>query len=215
MNALACLGLAWAMRSGPTLFSRLYAMPWYRDELQAWAASGLEPGMQVLELGCASGELSGFMHGVGAKVTGVDKSPVMLARAQGLLPGPHYLCADATHLPFADAGFDQVMAASLLNLLPDPRAALLEWRRVLRPGGRLLLLQPACGFSDADLRLLLRALKLRGVEAMGLRCWHRLAKKTDSGALAAWCSDAGFDAVQIQPRLGGMLGAVQARVLSP
>ena len=212
MNALACVGLAWAMRSGPTLFSRLYAMPWYRDELQAWARPGIEPGTHVLELGCASGELSSFMHRLGAKVTAVDKSPAMLARAERLRSGPRYLMADATQLPLHDAELDRVLAASLLNVLPDARAALREWRRVLRPGGQLSLLQPARGFTDADLRRLLGRLALRGVEAMGLRCWHRMAHKLDADELAAWCVEAGFDEVQVQPRLGGMLCAVRARV---
>ena len=92
MRAFACNGLAWAMRSGPTLFSRLYAMPWYRDELQAWASSDLERDTQLLELGCASGELSAHLHGLRAEVTAVDKSPAMLARAA---------CLDAGMLPIA------------------------------------------------------------------------------------------------------------------
>ncbi|SCF03359.1 Ubiquinone/menaquinone biosynthesis C-methylase UbiE [Micromonospora viridifaciens] len=77
-------------------------------------------------------------------VTGVDLSPAMLdiarqhARALGRAVDLHE--GDAEHLPFPDASFDTVVCALSLCSIPDPATAIAEMKRVLVPGGRLLLL---------------------------------------------------------------------------
>ena len=53
-----------------------------------------------------------------------------------------WLVADAHPLPFRDAAFDALFAGELIEHLPDPRPALAEFRRVLRPGGALILTTP-------------------------------------------------------------------------
>jgi ubiquinone/menaquinone biosynthesis C-methylase UbiE len=77
-------------------------------------------------------------------VTGIELSPAMLAiarqRAADLGRGVTLREADAEHLPFDDASFDTVVCALALCTIPSPVAALGEMRRVLAPGGRLLLL---------------------------------------------------------------------------
>lgn len=75
----------------------------------------------------------------GSTATGVDISDGMLAIARASLPGTRFLRADAAHLPFDDAGFDLVTCVTALHLFPDATAALAEWRRVLRAGGRIVL----------------------------------------------------------------------------
>jgi len=79
-----------------------------------------------------------------ATVTGVDLSPAMLAiarrRAADLGRDADLREADAQHLPFGDASFDTVVCALSLCTIPDPAAAIREMKRVLVPGGRLLLL---------------------------------------------------------------------------
>ncbi|MGH3221155.1 MAG: class I SAM-dependent methyltransferase [Streptosporangiaceae bacterium] len=77
-------------------------------------------------------------------ITGIELSPAMLAiasqRAKGLGRDVSLREGDAEHLPFDDASFDTVVCALSLCTIPSPGAALGEMRRVLGPGGRLLLL---------------------------------------------------------------------------
>src|SRR5579859_1830636 len=79
-----------------------------------------------------------------ATVTGIELSPAMLAiarqRAAGLGRDVDLREGDAEHLPSADASFDTVVCALSLCTIPSPVAAVGEMRRVLGPGGRLLLL---------------------------------------------------------------------------
>ena len=80
----------------------------------------------------------------GAAVTGIEVSPAMLAiarqRAAGLGRDADLQEGDAERLPFADASFDTVVCALSLCTIPNPAAAIGEMKRVLVPGGRLLLL---------------------------------------------------------------------------
>jgi ubiquinone/menaquinone biosynthesis C-methylase UbiE len=79
-----------------------------------------------------------------AAITGIELSPAMLAiarqRAAALGRDADLREADAEHLPFDDASFDTVICALALCTIPSPAAAIGETRRVLGPGGRLLLL---------------------------------------------------------------------------
>ena len=80
----------------------------------------------------------------GAAVTGIELSPAMLAiarqRAADIGREVDFREGDAERLPFADASFDTVACALALCTIPDPGAAIGEMKRVLVPGGRLLLL---------------------------------------------------------------------------
>jgi ubiquinone/menaquinone biosynthesis C-methylase UbiE len=77
-------------------------------------------------------------------LTGIELSPAMLAiarqRATGLGRDVDLREGDAEHLPFDDASFDTVVCSLSLCTIPSPHAAVAEMRRVLAPGGRLLLL---------------------------------------------------------------------------
>jgi ubiquinone/menaquinone biosynthesis C-methylase UbiE len=81
---------------------------------------------------------------LGIRLTGVDLSPAMLAaaakRASDLGLTVDLREAEAEHLPFGDASFDTVVCTLSLCSVADDRAAIVEMRRVLRPGGQLLLL---------------------------------------------------------------------------
>jgi ubiquinone/menaquinone biosynthesis C-methylase UbiE len=78
------------------------------------------------------------------KLTGVDLSPAMLAfaerRAQQVDLDVDLLVGDAQNLAFPDEQFETVTSTLLLSTVPDPQRAAEEMRRVLRPGGRLLIL---------------------------------------------------------------------------
>ena len=98
-------------------------------------------GHRVLDAGCGSGPLMAAMRERGAVVTGFDSSAVMVALAEERLGADADVrVADlSAPLPFADGAFDDVTASLVLHYLRDWTAPLAELRRVLRPGGRLVL----------------------------------------------------------------------------
>lgn len=116
---------------------------------------GLKPGEAVLDVGCGPGQLTTAMAaevGKAGRVCGVDVSAAMVARAKAraevVLPseGSHAApefavgAADTDSLPFADASFDAVVMVQVLCYVPDASRALIEMARVLRPDGRILIL---------------------------------------------------------------------------
>jgi SAM-dependent methyltransferase len=99
---------------------------------------------RLLELGVGTGRIALPLHRRGRRIVGVDLSVPMLdryrAKAAALgLPPPVVLRADATRLPFRDACVDAVLEVHVLHLVPDWRRALAEARRVLVPGGMVLV----------------------------------------------------------------------------
>jgi SAM-dependent methyltransferase len=95
----------------------------------------------MLEIGCGEGNNLLRFAAVGAR-TGVDLFPNKLAFAAGEQPEVHFAAADAARLPFANAVFGSVFVRDLLHHVQEPRAVLREVTRVLRPGGRFVLLEP-------------------------------------------------------------------------
>jgi SAM-dependent methyltransferase len=100
---------------------------------------------RILDAGCGNGRYSRFLlrHADSdALITSFDLSPHMLRRARERLHSARvsHAVADLTRLPYADASFDAVVCGWVLEHLPDPRPGLRELARVLRSGGKLLLL---------------------------------------------------------------------------
>jgi ubiquinone/menaquinone biosynthesis C-methylase UbiE len=98
-------------------------------------------GRRVLDAGCGSGPLSAALRAKGAIVTGFDSSPAMVELARQRL-GEHadlHVADLSQPLPFADGAFDDVVSSLVLHYLRDWTAPLAELRRVLKPGGRLIL----------------------------------------------------------------------------
>lgn len=114
----------------------------------------LQPGDRVLDLGCGEGRHAHGLHMLGGlDVVGVDLDDASLDKAReglGTLPPrddgdahrTRFLRGDATALDFVDDTFDAVICSEVLEHLPDYDAALLEMRRVLKPGGRLCITVP-------------------------------------------------------------------------
>lgn len=107
-------------------------------------------GETILEVGFGTGHcLVELAHAVGSagKILGVDISEVMLAQSQALLDQEHLAervelhCGDAQHLPYATETIDGIFTSFTLELFDTPElpAVLAEWRRVLKPGGRLVV----------------------------------------------------------------------------
>ncbi|MEW9550785.1 class I SAM-dependent methyltransferase [Nonomuraea sp. NPDC050783] len=114
----------------------------WAGRLAAWLPSG-EGRLEVLDLGCGTGSLALLLAGDGHDVTGVDLAPRMVARAREKLAGTdaRFLVDDASRPPVGDRRFDVVLARHLLWALPEPEAALARWCALLRPGGRLVLVE--------------------------------------------------------------------------
>ena len=104
-------------------------------------ATGLRPGGNALDVACGSGKLSQELLKVAGQVVGLDFSTGMLEVAAARAPGPRYVRGDALALPFADAEFDAATIAFGLRNLADPVRGLAEMRRVVRPGGRMVVLE--------------------------------------------------------------------------
>jgi arsenite methyltransferase len=111
-------------------------------------ALGLRPGERVLDVGVGPGLLAAEMAaevGPGGRVCGVDVSEPMLALARGRATAPgaapvELRRADATRLPYPAASFDAAVSTQVLEYVADVPGALAELHRVLRPGGRVLVL---------------------------------------------------------------------------
>jgi len=103
--------------------------------------------LDAIDLGCGTGFLSLELAARGHRVTGVDFAPAMLARAERKAAerslSVRFEQADAEQLPFAPASFDLAISRHVLWTLPHPEAAIDEWVRVLRPGGRLVVVDGA------------------------------------------------------------------------
>jgi ubiquinone/menaquinone biosynthesis C-methylase UbiE len=169
-----------------------YDRRWARYEraslelLRPWVASATLG--RVLDVGCGTGNLLHLLADAGARVdayAGLDPAPAMLriaaeklraARIRGALAA-----APVEALPFADGAFDTAVSASTLHDWTDPRAGMAEVRRVLRPGGTLLLLD--WHRDPPSMRLLNAWMRLVRI---------RYGRMYSRGEMTAMLHDAGF-----------------------
>jgi ubiquinone/menaquinone biosynthesis C-methylase UbiE len=123
----------------------------WKDLLRTWLPT--TPSL-VADLACGTGTMSVLMAEMGHQVRGIDLSPEMVRRAVAKAApfGSSIViaAADASEPPFEDGSFDVVFARHILWTLPDPTAALRRWARLLRPGGRLVLVEGRWGLEAAD-----------------------------------------------------------------
>lgn len=116
-------------------------------------------GKKTLEIGCGRGGFAEWLAAAGAVLTAADFSPVAVdaARARARHPSTQWRVEDIQRLSFADGEFDVVVSCETVEHVPEPRRALAELSRVLRPGGLLVLTCPnylgPLGLYRAYLRL--------------------------------------------------------------
>lgn len=126
---------SYAAENASSLFNAYYDRP------AMIRLAGDVSGRRILDAGCGTGPLTAELRTRGALMTGLDGSPAMLEHARRRLGDdvPLHVADLAQPLPFADDSFDDVVSSLVLHYLEDWTAPLAEIRRVLRPGGRLIL----------------------------------------------------------------------------
>ncbi len=193
----------------------------YTVATAARIAERVEPGQRVLELGCATGLMTGALAEAGARVTAIDRSEGYLARARERLGERATLIRagleDEGWEAQAGAGFDHVLACNLIHELDDPVALLARARAVLAPHGlvHLTLQNP-----DSIHRLVALEMglidDLRDISERGRR-YGTLGLWT-AGELEDLARDAGLgvvtrEGVMLKPLPNSMMAALPADVL--
>ena len=120
--------------------------PLVRAAWRGLLVAALPPSPAVIaDLGCGTGSLSVLLAEQGYVVRGLDSSPAMLAlaarKAEAADVGIDWTVGDASAPPLGDGSVDVVLCRHVLWALPDPAAALARWVRLLRPAGRLVLIE--------------------------------------------------------------------------
>lgn len=173
----------------------------------------LPPGSLILETGCGLGNDGLELLRSGYCLVETDVSPGQLAEARrlhresGFGERSLHLLADASRLPFADASFDGILMVASLHHLPDPAGALAEARRVLRPGGLLVLGTEPNDWQNRTIypigKVLLRLVRaLAGKSSPPPDTVSEADKLTEgfsAAALSRLLREAGFHRVELKP----------------
>ncbi|MCU0236156.1 MAG: methyltransferase domain-containing protein [Acidobacteria bacterium] len=171
-------------------WDREHSRPGELERLRDFAGHfRLGPGERVLDAGCGSGRLVALILeevGAGGSLVELDFAPGMIERARLKTADPRvdFQIGDAHDLPFPDSDFNKVIALALLPHLDDRCAALKEFRRVLKPGGMLVIAH----------QLGREALDRLHAESSGPVRRDRLPEKA---VLAGWLATAGFSSCEI------------------
>ena len=151
-------------------------------------AAGLFPGAKVLDFGCATGWLTMALAEMGMIAAGVDISPKSIHLAEGLLAQRglrpdskvSYKVYKGNILPHADESFDRVVCFDSFHHVRDQEATLKEMARVLRPGGRIAMVEPSPGHSKAP------------ASQSEMRNYKVIENDTDMLEIDAICQDLGL-----------------------
>jgi demethylmenaquinone methyltransferase/2-methoxy-6-polyprenyl-1,4-benzoquinol methylase len=179
---------------------------WRRDTI---AALALPEGSLVLDVACGTGDLSRLARRRGYRVIGADLSRGMLAANHS---GAPLLQADCSQLPFTDGAFDGLVCGYALRNFSDLAGALTETARVIRPGGRLAMLEVDAPTS-AVLRTgydvwFTRVVPLIGAVLSDRDAYHYLPRSVaylpPTPVVRRMLSEAGYSGVGIRPLAGGL-----------
>lgn len=161
---------------------------------RAAAAAARATGGKILEVGVGTG-LSFDDYGPGVEITGIDMSAPMLEKARQKMASDRYPFVKAVHqmdahaMTFDDASFDCVVAQFVITLVANPEQVLSECHRVVKPGGRIILVNHL--YSETGVAAAVERWTARKIRSLGLRPEFPFAR------LQAWAqSNAGTALVE-------------------
>jgi SAM-dependent methyltransferase len=167
--------------------------PWQWARRRALLLSAARPGERVLDLGCGAGRFLRALSEAGAEAVGVELAQPAVDRARANAPGADVrLLEPDGSLPLGHGEIDLVWCSEVLEHVADTEHVLLEVRRVLRPGGRLLVTVPFHGRVKAALIGLLRFDQHFDPLGQHLRFYTR-------SSLRSTLDRSGFDDVRVRP----------------
>jgi len=164
----------------------------------------------LLDLASGTGEIARLCQRLGFAVTGLDWAEPMLERARVKLPGVTFIQADAERTTLPPASMDVIVTRHLVWTLVDPMAAFAEWFRVLKPEGKLLIVDGDFVSRSLLGRIFQRMVPTGSHSAMSDNNAERhkdiLARVHFSGGaradqVAALLSSSGYDEITIDKRL--------------
>lgn len=192
----------------------------YLWRMHAVRAVAPQAGERILDIAAGTGTSAAALARSGARVVAVDFSPGMIAEGRKKHGNIEFIEADAQQLPFGDNEFDAVTISFGLRNVNDPKAALGEMYRVLKPGGRLVI----CEFSRPPMALLrsgywayLRFVMptVAGAASSNPAAYKYLSDSIkawpDQGQLSQWIRGAGFIRVAYRNLTAGVVALHRGR----
>jgi len=196
------------------LFDKINHLPWYKDTLNTWVNDlQLAVNTKILEAGCSTGLLTNNLFQQGFSVVGADKSTNMITKAQNNFPSLNFREENIFGLSFVDNHFDAVIAASLLNIVPNKEKAMQEMARVCKSGGKVSIFTPIQGFTPQHLEQLILDLKVTKFSKAALQAWYRLPPKMDAQTISDLFEQAGLSKPAQVNYLSGMVAGFTATKL--
>jgi ubiquinone/menaquinone biosynthesis C-methylase UbiE len=171
-------------------WSRVWSLARYTNrEIYRTALALLDD--RHVDVGCGTGLMSAMLAAQGRQVVGVDLSAAMIAQARRRSgSSATFIEADAESLPIASSSVDAVVNLISLHHYPDPSRAIAEFRRVLRPGGRLVLI----AFDRNSHYITVAQRTNRWIKWIAGTSWQKT-----SAEVQGLLRDAGFTHIEVKP----------------
>ncbi len=179
-----------------------------------------KPGERVLDIAAGTGTSSVALAKSGAEVIALDFSAGMVEEGRKRHPDLTFVQGDAMKLPFADGEFDAVTISFGLRNVQQPKVAIAEMRRVLKPGGRVVICEfsrPPLGALRAGYHAYLRYVMplVAGVASSNPEAYRYLFESIREWPaqpeLARWLRDAGFEGVGYRNLTWGVVALHRGR----
>ena len=212
VNIQQVLWLGRVFRGANSLFPALMQDPWYRKILREWwQNTAWAQGGNLLEMGCSSGDFSREVAQQGYRVSGVDRNKNLIAAAEKHpMPQLKFQCGDVYDFDALPASYDGVFAASFLNVLPDPEAAVQRLSKLCKPGAWMSFLLPGPSMTAPAVWNYARSHQLNAASTALALTWARFARKIDPQLAQTWFAQVPHHELRVTPL--GLLYGISAQV---